>query len=68
MKESDRPSREIVMELDVRRNQLYKWKEQLEEKGEANFSIGRGRQKKADKSELSRVKRDMERVHGELVI
>lgn len=46
MNESDRPSSEIAMELGVRRNQLYKWKEQLEAKGEANFSTGRGRPKK----------------------
>lgn len=30
MEESDRPAAEIAMELGVRRNQLYKWNEQLQ--------------------------------------
>ena len=29
MDQSDRPSSEIATELGIRRNQLYKWKEQL---------------------------------------
>ena len=68
MNESDRPSSEIAMELGIRRNQLYKWKEQLEKKGEAGFAKGRGRPKKEDESELSRVKRELERVKEENVI
>ena len=34
MEESERPSSEIALKLGIRRNQLYKWKEQLEAKGE----------------------------------
>jgi transposase len=30
MKQSDKPSAEVAVELGLRRNQLYKWKEQLE--------------------------------------
>ena len=37
MTESDRPSSEIAAELGIRRNQLYKWKDQLERKGDAAF-------------------------------
>ncbi len=33
MEESDRPASEIAMQLGIRRNQLYKWKEQLAKKG-----------------------------------
>ncbi|MCP4266575.1 MAG: transposase [Candidatus Brocadiaceae bacterium] len=29
MEESGRPSSEVAMELGIRRNQLYKWKDQL---------------------------------------
>jgi transposase-like protein len=47
MKESERPAREIALELGVRRNQLYKWAEQLEDKGEAAFK-GKGRPKKIE--------------------
>jgi len=65
MTESDRPSSEIAMELGIRRNQLYKWKEQLEATGEASFASGRGRPKKEDENELSRVKRELARVKEE---
>ena len=42
MNESDRPSIEIAMELGIRGNQLYKWKDDLEAKGETGFAKGRG--------------------------
>lgn len=45
MRESDKPAADIARELGIRRNQLYKWSEQLESHGEKAFS-GRGRQKK----------------------
>ena len=34
MEESDRPASEIAMQLGIRRNQLYKWKEQMAKKGD----------------------------------
>jgi len=34
MTESERLSSELAAELGIRRNQLYKWKEQLENKGD----------------------------------
>ena len=61
MKESDRPSLEIALELGVRRNQLYKWAEQLEEKGEAAFK-GKGRPKKEDQSELATFNTEVHHV------
>jgi transposase len=42
MEESGRPPAEIAMELGIRRNQLYKWKEQLQAKGDQAFSSNRG--------------------------
>jgi len=36
MTESGKPSSELAAELGIRRNQLYKWKEQLENKGKIN--------------------------------
>ena len=33
METTDRPATEVAMELGIRRNQLYKWKEQLALKG-----------------------------------
>jgi transposase len=41
MESTDRPAAEIAQELGIRRNQLYKWKEQMENKGDKAFS-GRG--------------------------
>jgi transposase len=39
MNESNRPTAEIATELGIRRNQLYKWKEQMEKKGEESLTI-----------------------------
>jgi len=62
MDESGRPASEIAMELGVRRNQLYKWKDQLAKNGEDAFSGQRGRPKKQDQSELTLLKQDNERL------
>ena len=40
METTNRPATEVAMELGIRRNQLYKWKEQLAKKGDAAFSGG----------------------------
>jgi transposase len=37
MESSDKPSSEVARELGVRRNQLYKWKEQLGKRGAKAF-------------------------------
>lgn len=64
MNESDRPASVIAMELGIRRNQLYKWKDQMEKKGEVPSSkIGRPR--KEDQSELSRLRQELKRVKEE---
>ena len=64
MDESDRPASEIAMKLGIRRNQLYKWKEQLEKKGDV-ASAKKGRPKKEDQSELATVKQELKRVKEE---
>ena len=51
MAKSERPSSEIAMELGIRRNQLYKWKDQLEKTDDVDSSnIGRPRNKADGKS------------------
>jgi len=57
MAESDRPSSELSAELGIRRNQLYKWKEQLENKGDKAFPTKQGRPLKENQSEVVRVNR-----------
>jgi transposase len=67
METSNRPAMEIAMELGIRRNQLYKWKEQLSEKGEEAFK-GRGRPKKENQSELTTLQRENDRLREEIEI
>jgi len=64
MDESDRPASEIAMKLGIRRNQLYKWKEQLKKNGDV-ASAKKGRPKKEDQSELAKVKQELKRVKEE---
>ena len=53
--ESDKPASEVAMQLGIRRNQLYKWKEQMSKKGDV-ASSKRGRPKKEEQSELARLR------------
>ena len=64
MEESDRPASEIVMQLGIRRNQLYKWKEQMAKNGEVATSK-RGRPRTKDLSELTKLKQELKRVKEE---
>jgi len=61
MNESDRPASQIAMELGIRRNQLYKWKEQMAKKGDVP-TAKRGRPKKVDESEVSKLRRENKRL------
>lgn len=49
METSGRQASEIAMELGLRRNQLYKWKNQLAAKGETAFTGQSGRPKKPNR-------------------
>jgi len=64
MVESDRPASEIAMELGIRRNQLYKWKEQMDKKGDVPSSR-RGRPKKENQSELATLRQELKRTKEE---
>ena len=64
MDESDRPASAIAMELGIRRNQLYKWKDQMEKKGDV-AAPKKGRPKKEDQSEISRLKSENKRLEEE---
>jgi len=68
MESGAKPPAELAMELGIRRNQLYKWKEQLQAKGEEAFPNQRGRPKKEDQSELTTLKQENERLKEELEI
>ena len=54
---------DIARELGVRRNQLYKWKEQLSRRGKQAFP-GHGRRVESS-DEVSRLRQELERVKEE---
>lgn len=64
LERSGRPAAEVARELGVRRNQLYKWKEQLTSKGEDAFP-GQGRPSGDKEEEIARLRRELERVTEE---
>jgi transposase len=68
MNESNRPTAEIATELGIRRNQLYKWKEQMEKKGEESLTSKRGRPRKENQSELSSLRQENDRLREEVEI
>jgi len=67
MAESDRPASEIAMKLGIRRNQLYKWKEQMTKKGDVP-SAKKGRPKKEDQSEMTSLKQENKRLKEDIEI
>ena len=68
MSESGRPSSEVATELGIRRNQLYKWKEQLEHKGAESLTGKRGRPRKEEQSELTTLRQENDRLREEVDI
>ena len=64
METTDRPATEVAMELGIRCNQLYKWKDQLAEKDDVAFS-GRGRPRTENLSELALLRRENEQLKEE---
>ncbi len=69
MEESGRPSSEIAAELGVRRNQLYKWKEAIDQKGKDVFpGQGRGNRTKTQTAEISRLKRELAQAKEDVEI
>lgn len=62
MESLDKPCCEVARELGIRREQLYKWKEQLSQRGPGAFP-GSGRGQSSD--ELARLRHELERVKEE---
>ncbi len=64
MEETGRRPSEIAIELGIRRNQLYKWKEQLDKKGDV-ASAKKGRPRKEDQSEAAKLRQENKRLKEE---
>jgi len=64
MEQSERPASEIAMQLGIRRNQLYKWKEQMKKTGDVP-AAKKGRPKKEDQTEIARLRQELKRVKEE---
>lgn len=64
MESSERSASEIARQLGIRRNQLYKWKEQMTKKGDV-ASAKRGRPKKEDQSELATLRQELKQLKEE---
>jgi transposase len=61
---NEKPASELARELGIRRNLLYKWKDQIEQKGTAAFG-GSGRPRESELSEVSRLKKELATVKEE---
>lgn len=64
MESSDKTAADVARELGLRRNQLYKWKEQLSKTGDV-ASAKRGRPKKEEQSDTDQLKAEIERLKEE---
>ncbi len=60
----EKPASEIARSLGIRRNQLYKWREEIRGKGEAAFT-GPGRRPADQEAEISRLRRELARITEE---
>ena len=67
METSDRPTSEIALQLGIRRNQLYQWKDQMTKKGKIS-TAKRGRPKKEDQSEMVTLRQENKRLKEEVEI
>jgi transposase len=67
LKETDNATA-LALELGVRRNQLYKWAETLAQTGAEKAFNGPGRRLAEDEDELTRLRRENERLKTENAI
>jgi transposase len=61
---NEKPAAELARELGIRRNLLYRWKDQVHEKGSEAFK-GSGRPRECELSEVSRLKKELAEVKEE---
>ncbi len=65
LREGQKPVTELAKELGVKRTFLYRWRDQLENNGIDSFKNKKGRPRKEEESEISRLRRELEIVKEE---
>ena len=66
LEEGRKPGADIARELGIRRNQLYKWKEQADKHGAAVFpGHGKRAKKGSNSEEIVRLKNELAKVKEE---
>lgn len=68
MEESGKPASLIALELGIRRNLLYKWKDQLAANDTAVLPVKQGRPTKENQSEVARLRQENRRLQEEVEI
>ena len=61
---AEKPATELAAELGVKRTLLYRWRDQINEKGNAAFAKV-GRPTKDNQSEISKLKQELKEVKEE---
>lgn len=64
LEQGDHTAAALAIQLGVRRNQLYKWQEEVHKYGDEAFP-GSGRREASDESEVVRLRRELKRVKEE---
>lgn len=69
LEEGNKPAADLARELGIRRNQLYKWKDVVDQKGNDAFP-GQGKRSgaKSQPSEIARLKRELAQSKEEVEI
>ena len=65
LESGDRKAAALARDLGVRRNLLYKWRDEIRSKGDDAFSRKPGPKPAAEASEVERLRRELEAVKAE---
>jgi len=68
LNKGDKAAATIAMELGIKRNQLYKWKEEIDAHGEGAFPGQGRRNEKSASDEVGRLQRELARAREEIEI
>lgn len=65
LNEGDKPASEVAMQLGVKRTLLYRWRDELDEKGDQAFAGHSGRPRNDQLSEVTKLKQELKAVKEE---